>query len=126
MHRHRLEQTKAIAICLLHSCCNPVHERPGSRRHRTSLPRNLFQLSPIHNVPREYERAQATVANALVQPIMHRYLGRLQSARPKITINVMSSSGGLMDIHQARSFPAEPFLVDLQEGLSVPGQSARG
>ena len=111
MHRHRLEQTESIAICLLHSCCNPVHERLLAAAIEQAFPEIFISNShQIANVPREYERAQATVANALVQPIMHRYLGRLQSARPKITINVMSSSGGLMDIHQARSFPCRTLL----------------
>ncbi len=51
---------------------------------------------------REYERWSTTVVNAYVQPLVDRYLGRLeQTLRPR-PVTVMQSNGGAISTAVAR------------------------
>jgi hypothetical protein len=57
----------------------------------------------------EYGRASTTVANAYVQPIMARYLARLEGAFVtdgyRGPLHIMTSNGGTMPAEQARELP---------------------
>ncbi|MCX7160507.1 MAG: hydantoinase/oxoprolinase family protein, partial [Proteobacteria bacterium] len=58
---------------------------------------------------REYERFSTACANAYIQPLMARYLGRFETMRRKRGFNcpmlLMLSGGGLTTIETARRFP---------------------
>ena len=58
---------------------------------------------------REYERWSTAIANAYVQPVMERYLGRLDQALKArgfaCPLLLMTSGGGLMTLETARKFP---------------------
>jgi N-methylhydantoinase A len=83
----------SIAVVLLHSYANPVHEQKlgqalAAADFRVSLSSRIL---PEY---REFERASTTVVNAKVSPVMERYLGRLeQELRPR-PLKVMQSNGG--------------------------------
>lgn len=69
----------AVAVACLHSYANPDHERAiGSLLAESGTPVSLS----VDVLPefREYERTATTVVNAYVQPVMRRYLGRLEAA----------------------------------------------
>jgi N-methylhydantoinase A len=94
-----------IAVCLLHSHTNPVHElRVGELlRGRTDTPIVLsYDISPEI---REFERATTTVMSALVAPVMARYLGQLESRLHGLGIAaplyIMESAGGILSVEQA-------------------------
>ena len=77
----RREDVESIAVGFLHAFVNPEHERrvrddPGARRCPTSRCRCRRDVSPEM---REWERFSTTVANAYVQPLMARYLRRLEA-----------------------------------------------
>jgi len=85
---------EAVAVCLLFSFLNPVHER----RIGEALPDDLF-VSLSHEVLaeyREYERAATTFLNAYVGPLVQRYLKRLQRSLSPKHLFVMHSGGGVM------------------------------
>lgn len=101
---------ESIAVCLLHSYANPVHERAIGEHLRALAPGVSVSLSSdVSPKYREYERTSTTVANAYVKPILERYLDGLESvfAEKGFTgdLFAMQSNGGLMTPDLARKFP---------------------
>ncbi len=101
---------QAVAICLLHSYLNPAHERMVAEVIRQEVPG--MRVSASHEVVpeiREFERTSTTVANAYVQPLVDRYLGRLERELKvrgfRGRFYLMQSSGGLATVDVARRFP---------------------
>lgn len=95
------EQVEAVAVAMLHSHVNPQHEIEAGRFLEKHLPGVTVCLS--HDLLREhgeYERFSTCVMNAYVQPVMQRYLGRLDEALRAESIAaplvVMKSNGGVM------------------------------
>ena len=91
----------AIAICLLHSYINPVHERMLADFVRKRLPGVYVALSSdVWPEYREFERASTTVASAYVGPMVADYVQRLhrEIRRAGITgsFQIMQSNGGVM------------------------------
>src|SRR5690606_2100638 len=92
---------EAIAICLLHSYCNPAHERRLAEMIRERAPHVAVAAS--HEVSpefREYERSMTTVVNAFVGPVVERYVDRLDAALRDRgyggVLQIMQSNGGSM------------------------------
>ncbi|MCC7427018.1 MAG: hydantoinase B/oxoprolinase family protein [Alphaproteobacteria bacterium] len=104
------EGCTAIAVCFLHSYVNPAHEQEAGCIIRAAFPQVAVSLSS-EVVPeiREFERATTTCANAYVQPLMDRYVARLESelaARGfRGALRLMQSDGGLATPALARAFP---------------------
>ncbi len=106
----RAEKVEAVAICFLHAYTNPAHELAVLDALRDALPD--IALSVSHQVApgmREYPRASTTIANAYVQPIIGRYLERieagLETSGISAPLNIMLSSGGTTTVAAARDFP---------------------
>ena len=73
---------EAIAICLLNSFANPVHELMLKE-----VVERLVQPHRVHEFrgpagDQEYERTSTTVINACLKPVVKRYLGSLRGTRP--------------------------------------------
>ena len=68
-------QPEAIAICLLHSYANPIHEHKVVEAVKNRFP-NLYVSGSIDVLPeiREYERTSTTVINSYIGPIVDNYL----------------------------------------------------
>jgi 5-oxoprolinase (ATP-hydrolysing) len=104
------EGIEAVAICFLHSYLNPAHERLVTDALRQHFP-DLYVSASYEVVPeiREYERTSTTVCNAYVQPIMDRYLQRIERALEEAgfegRFSLMLSSGGTASPDTARRFP---------------------
>jgi 5-oxoprolinase (ATP-hydrolysing) len=101
---------ESLAICLLHSYRNPVHEDLIAALVRREFPDLFLSVSSeVVAELREYERTSTTVANAFVQPLMNRYLRRLEDALGQKGFRgqflLMQSSGGLVSTDTAREFP---------------------
>jgi N-methylhydantoinase A len=94
------EKVEAIAICLLNSFTNPVHEtmlRDIVARKAPGLPLSVsFEVLPEI---KEYERTSTTVINAYVMPIVATYLRALRhgldGAGIPARLLLMQSNGGL-------------------------------
>lgn len=100
----------AIAICFLHSYANPAHEQAAGRILRQAFPDLAISLSSeVAPEIREYDRCSTTCANAFVQPLMDRYIGRLMDELTALgctgTLRLMQSDGGLCTPETARAFP---------------------
>ena len=101
---------ESIGIGFLHAFVNPAHERRAREVLAAELPDVPLSLSSeVSPEMREWERFSTTVANAYVQPLMARYLGRLEQELRAIGVHaplfVMLSGGGLATIETACRFP---------------------
>src|SRR5438552_2925455 len=72
-------EVEAVAVGLLHSFTNPDHERRVGDAILRRLPHVAVTLSSdVSPEMREYERFSTACANAYIQPLMGRYLVKLE------------------------------------------------
>lgn len=107
----KLQQAKVecVAVCLLHSYANPLHEQQVARH----LERAGFAVSSSHSILpeyREYERWSTTVVNAYVTPLVSRYLTTLEQGLAGTRLHIMQSNGGSISAAQARSSAVRTIL----------------
>ena len=101
---------QALAICLLHSYANPVHERQLRDEILKQRPNLYISLSSeVSPEAREFERLCTTVANTYLQPLMVDYLTRFEDEFKKLGLScpilMMTSSAGMTTLETARKFP---------------------
>jgi N-methylhydantoinase A len=106
----KAERVEAIAVGYMHAYLDGKHERRTRDILAELLPGMSITLSSeVSPEIREYERWSTAVANAYVQPVMTRYLGRLDDAlRAKgvsCPLFLITSGGGLAALETARKFP---------------------
>ena len=122
--RIKREGVEAVVVCLLHSYVNPAHERRVGEMVREEMPGVFVSLSSdLCPEMREYFRASTTAINALVMPIVSRYLERLERRLMEIDLraglHLMTSAGGIMSSQVARQQP-----VNLIESGPAAGVAA--
>ena len=107
---------EVIAVCLLHAYANPRHEIDVASRLRAA---GLNVCTSHEALPeyREYERWSTTVVNAYVQPLVDRYLGRLERSVAPRPITVMQSNGGAISTALARQEPVRTVLSGPAAGV---------
>jgi N-methylhydantoinase A/oxoprolinase/acetone carboxylase beta subunit len=101
VERLRAAGAECVAVCLLHSYANPVHEEMVEAH----LAKAGFAVSTSSRVLpeyREYERWSTTVVNAYVTPMMSRYLTALEEGLGGTRLHVMQSNGGSISAGEAR------------------------
>jgi N-methylhydantoinase A len=112
----RKEGVESVAVCLLHSYVNPVHERRVGEILRSGLGRKVSLSISSELAPefREYFRASTTVVNASIRPVVERYLGGIERRLRKEGLNaellVMQSNGGVLTFEAASERPV--FMVE--------------
>jgi 5-oxoprolinase (ATP-hydrolysing)/N-methylhydantoinase A len=104
------DKVEAIAVCLMHSYRNPEHEQRARALIQQHYPQISVSISSeVVAEISEYKRFVTTCANAYVQPLMDRYLSRLErelTARGfRGALRLMHSAGGLVSLEEARQFP---------------------
>jgi N-methylhydantoinase A len=120
----RASGAQACAICCLFGYLNPAHERAIAAALQTALPDlHLSLSSEVQPEFREYERFSTTALNAYLQPVMVRYLSRLEAVfaerLPNAGVGINQSSGGLMSLARACRLP-------VRTALSGPAAGAIG
>ena len=103
-----VERVEGLAVSLLQSWANPVHERAVREILETTYGRDRIHLSfgsELSSVAGEYARTNTALANAFVGPIVERYLGdltsRLEAAGFAGRLLIMQGNGGLAAPAQA-------------------------
>ncbi len=96
----RHEEIESVAVVLLHSYANALHEQRVAELLREELPHLAITLSSVVCPEiREYERLSTACANAYVQPLVAGYLSRLEqqlAARGlRVPLFLMTSGGGI-------------------------------
>lgn len=102
---------ESIAIAYLHAYRNPTHERETAAYLARVAPGVAVSCScDVAPEIREFERTSTTVINAYLQPIVERYVQRLDSRLAERgfrgSFQLMLSSGLLTTAKLARQFPA--------------------
>jgi N-methylhydantoinase A len=106
----RRAAVESLAVCLINSYRNPVHEKQIKALVEEEWP-DVFLSTSVEVLPqiREYERTCTTATNAYVKPITARYLkklaARLESQGFRGKLYIMLSSGGITSVETAREFP---------------------
>jgi N-methylhydantoinase A len=111
----RAESVGSVAVCLLHSYANAIHEERIGEILAEMLPGVAVSLScRIAPEFREYDRASTIVINAGIQPIVQEYLGsieqRLRGRQVAAELLVMQSGGGVLTFQTAGERPV--FIVE--------------
>ena len=111
----RREGVESVAVCLLHAYVNDEHERRVGEILAEELPGIPVSLSSeVAPEFREYLRASTTVINAVIRPVVERYLqgieSRLAAAGVQAKLLVMQSSGGIFGSDAAAVRPV--FMVE--------------
>ncbi len=113
----------AVAIALLNSYKNPDHENAL----KGALIKNGYQfVSDSHSLSGQIkilQRAETTVANAYLDPIIHHYINRIQQGLSDSQLKIMTSAGGLVD---AKNFyPKDSLLSGPAGGVVGAAISAK-
>jgi len=130
------EGIESVAVCLLYSYVNPVHERAVCARilERGLLPEERIALScQVLPELREYERASTVALEAYVRPVLGGYLRRLEEAicpghsqrepgprvggRPPRSLRIIKSDGGVMSARRARRQAVQTVLSGPAAGV---------
>jgi len=106
----RENEVGSVAVCLLNSYANPVHEVRIGEIIEKKAPEVSVSLSHlITREYREYERTSTTILNAYVMPVVGRYL---ESIEQKLAARgfsedllIMQSNGGAMTSSTAKRQP---------------------
>jgi N-methylhydantoinase A len=121
------EGIEALAVCLLNSYANPVHEQRIKEiveRRVPGLP--LCISAEVLPEIREYERTSTTVLNAYVMPVVRRYLRSLRHGLAEIGVEapllVIQSNGGLMPADSAERMPMH--IIESGPAAGVIGAQA--
>jgi N-methylhydantoinase A len=104
------QEVEAVAVAFLHSFTNPDHERRLGEAIARHLPDVAVTLSSeVSPEMREYERFSTACANAYLQPLIGRYLGKLEreltDAGFRCPLLLMTSGGGITTSETAIRFP---------------------
>jgi N-methylhydantoinase A len=123
----RQEHVESVAICLLHSYANPVHERAVADAVRAALPNIAISIShEILPEIKEYPRTSTTVINAYVQPVVRAYVtalaARLRALGIEAPLQLMQSNGGLASAEFAALAPAH--IIESGPAAGVVGGAA--
>ena len=121
------EGVDAIAICLVNSYANPVHERLVAEAVAELAP-GLPCCASFDVLPeiKEYERTSTTVVNTYVLPIVEKYLKTLRQGIDSKSISapllIMQSNGGLTPAAEAAVKPVN--IVESGPAAGVVGARA--
>jgi len=87
---------ESLAICLLHADRHPAHEQLIARVARDV---GFTEISISHEVaplPKLVARADTTVVDAYLNPVLREYVERLAASLPGSQIRLLTSAGGLV------------------------------
>lgn len=102
------EGVEAVAVVFLHAYRNPEHERRVRDLIAAEFPTLAVSTSSdVCPEIREYERTCTTVCNAYAQPVVDRYLARIEQALRELPGHLLLflSSGTLATAEVARRYP---------------------
>jgi N-methylhydantoinase A len=121
------EGIEALAVCLINSYANPIHEaqiKAIVSCRAPALP--LCISSEVLPEIKEYERTSTTVINAYVMPVVRRYLATLRTGLGEIGVGspllIMQSNGGLMTAEAASRMPMH--IIESGPAAGVVGAQA--
>ena len=117
---------EALVISFIHSYANPAHEQSAREIARKIWPTAFISVgSDILREVREFERTSTAALNGYIQPIMSRYLGRLEKelklARFRSQLLVMQGNGGTMTGAIASDYAVQTVMSGPAAGALAAG-----
>ena len=121
------EEVEAVAVCLINSFANPVHELMIKNIVARKAPGLTLSIScEVLPEIKEYERTSTTVINAYVMPVVADYLramrGNLDAAGISAPLLLMQSNGGLTTATAAMARPIH--IIESGPAAGVVGAQA--
>ena len=118
---------RSIAVALLHGYLFPAHEARIGAALRAALgdAAAVSLSSEVAPLPREYERASTTVADAYVKPVVAPYLARLDGVGAR-RLRVLRSAGGAVGAAEAAALPVATALSGPAAGVIGAARVAAG
>ena len=121
---------EAVAVALLHAYANPAHERAVGAALARRLPGAALSLSvDVSPKLREYERANTTVANGFVKPLVGAYVRRLAedfaAMGARAGLSIVQSNGGLVSPELASEYPVRIVESGPAAGVLLAGRIGR-
>jgi len=118
------EGVEAVAVCLLHSYRNPLHERRVGEILRDCLPDVWITLSSdVAPVIGEYERSSTAVVNAFIAPLVVPYLqaleARLAADGLPNRLLLVQSNGSAVSVAEVSSRPVQLILSGPAAGVGA-------
>ncbi len=121
---------ETVAVVFLHGHLNPSHEKQTAAILSETAPAitvsTSFETSPE---VREFERTSTTVLNALLKPVISKYLERveerLKDAGVKAQLYLVQSNGGLASPKDAATLPVRLLLSGPAGGATAMASLAR-
>lgn len=87
----------SVAICLLNSYANTVHEERLEAELRRSGFNEISRSTEVSPLIRFVPRCDTTILDAYLNPVLRKYLDEIRGLLPGSRIQVMTSVGGLVD-----------------------------
>lgn len=87
---------QSVAICFLHGYAFPQHEQQAAALAAAAGFTHVSVSSQLAPAQRLVPRAETTVVDAYLTPVLRAYVQTLQRSLPEARLRVMSSAGGLI------------------------------
>ncbi|MXY96270.1 MAG: hydantoinase/oxoprolinase family protein, partial [Gemmatimonadetes bacterium] len=118
-----LAGVESVAVCMVFSYLNPLHERLVAERIRQRHPELYLSLSSeILPQIKEYDRLSTTAVNAYVGPVYARYLERMKEEASGLGLEsdilTMTSNGGVTPLDVAARQAVQAILSGPAGGVS--------
>jgi len=97
-----LKQKKigSVALALLNSYRNPIHEQKMAEQLAKAKFKFVSQSHQLSGQLKILPRAETTVANAYLAPIIRNYIEQIQLGLKQAQLKIMSSAGSLLDANK--------------------------
>jgi len=117
---------ESVAVCLLNSYANPIHEQKIKEIIKRKYPALFISISSeLIRVIKEYERTSEAVVNAYIKPVVVRYMEALQQTLTNLGVKapllIMESSGGMMSVELSAEKPM--YIIECGPAAGVVGSS---
>ena len=115
---------ESVAIAFLHADLNPAHERRAGELARAAGFRFVSLSADVSPLPRFVPRAETTIVDAYLTPVLTAYVARLEAAVAGAPLFFMTSGGALV---RAGAFRGRDALVSGPAGgvVGVAGTAER-
>lgn len=122
-HRLQSEDYDSVAIAFLHAYRNPAHELAVKQALQARGIRHLSTSHELSAMIKILPRAETTIANAYLAPIMENYLNRVAGSLGQGRLDLMTSAGGLIPASGFR--PKDSLLSGPAGGVVGAASSGR-
>ncbi len=117
------KNVEALTVSLIHAYSNGVHERRIREIAREIMPNVPVSISSeVMPEMYEYERAETTVVNSYIRPVVSKYITNLHNELTRtmsdVKLHVLRSDGGLASVDAAKAAPVNLLMSGPAGGVA--------